>query len=271
MPRSVTDMLTGHQPAGLVGRYGQAHGHPHRIGPPRDARTDRLRRIRRVGQGRGPPGGGGVHDPIRTERAPVLPRQVVGEQIPAAARVDEPIRIHVSRGRRPGAVAVGQAGAFAAPARGGQIEQQRGGDLAVVGVRGVGERAVQLAEPGRDPGRQHLAEFQQRRQGRLVASRDPAERGGAQPDGDREGLLLVKDQRRNAGPWPEVIAAPRTHLRFDAIAELTQPGDVPAHRPLGDLQPGGEIRARPRRPRRQQRQQPQQPRRGVDHGSQSAR
>jgi hypothetical protein len=129
----------------------------------------------------------------------------------------------------------------------------------------VHERGVHLAQPVRDPRRQDLPQFQQRRKRGLIAAEDAAERCLAQCDGHGECLLVVEDQRQHPGAATQAVAAPRPGLGLDSVAEFPQPGDVPADGALGDLHPLGQFPAGPRRSRGQQRDQSQQTGGSADH------
>ena len=57
--------------------------------------------------------------------------------------------------------------------------------------------------------RQHLLELDQRADGRLLDPGHRCARGGAQPDRDRDRLLLVEQQRRHRGAGAQPVAAGR--------------------------------------------------------------
>ena len=80
-------------------------------------------------------------------------------------------------------------------------------------------------------------------------------RAGAQPDRDRDRLLVVEQQRRQRGAGAEPVAADGAAGGVHRVAEVAQPLDVVAHGPRGDLEPFGQFGAGPLAGRLQQRQQ----------------
>lgn len=70
-------------------------------------------------------------------------------------------------------------------------------------------------------------------------------RGGLEPDGERDGLVVVDHQwwQRRAGG--ELVAAVHAALRLHRVAEFAQPVDVPAQGTHRDAQPFGQVGAGP--------------------------
>ena len=130
--------------------------------------------------------------------------------------------------------------------------------------------ALQRADPVAQPGRQHLLELGQRAHRGLLDPGDRAAGGRAQPDRDRDGLLVVEQQRRQGRAGAEPVAAGDAGGGVHRVAEVAQPVDVAADGARGDPQPLGQLGAGPVAPGLQQRQQAQQPRRGLQHGLESA-
>jgi hypothetical protein len=98
---------------------------------------------------------------------------------------------------------------------------------------------------GPTTGRQDLLELHQRAHGGLL---DPGHRcacGGAQPDRDRDRLLVVEQQRRHRAPGAQPVPAGGSGQRLDRIAELAQALDVTPDRAAGDLEPVGQLAPRP--------------------------
>ena len=101
----------------------------------------------------------------------------------------------------------------------------------------------------------------------LLDARHRALRRRLHPDGQRDGLLVVDDERRQRGARGELVAALGAAVRVDRVAELAQPVDVAAQRARRHPQPVGQLRAGPEAVGLQQRQQPQRPRARVRHVS----
>lgn len=129
------------------------------------------------------------------------------------------------------------------------------------------ECAVQCVQLVREVCGQALAELEQRGEGGLPGAEDSAERGFAQGDGDGQGLLVVQYQRRHPGSGAEPVAAPGAGRGFDSVAQVPQPGDVPADCAVGDRHAFGQFTAGPFGARGQQRHQAQQTGGGPDHSS----
>ena len=122
-----------------------------------------------------------------------------------------------------------------------------------LGLRG--DRVHLAAQPRRHQG-QHLRERLHRP---VVHPGDGAGRRRTQPDGDRDRLLVLEQQRRERPAGAQLVAAGGAADGVDGVAELAQPVDVAAQRPRAHLEPVGELRARPVAVGLEQGQQPQHP------------
>ena len=86
-----------------------------------------------------------------------------------------------------------------------------------------------------------------------------------QGDHHRDRLVLVDDQRRHRAAGRQLVAAVDPAVGVDRVAEVAQPLDVAAQRPLGHLEPARQLGAGPEPVGLQQRQQPQRPGARVRH------
>ncbi|HSJ46551.1 MAG TPA: hypothetical protein VK923_17880 [Euzebyales bacterium] len=91
--------------------------------------------------------------------------------------------------------------------------------------------------------------------GRLLDAGDRAARGCAQADRDRDGLIVVKQQRRERRAGTELVAAGYAGFAMDGVSEAAQAFDVVAHRSGRDTEPVGELWSAPAAACLQQRQQ----------------
>ncbi len=64
-------------------------------------------------------------------------------------------------------------------------------------------------------------------------------------EGDRDGLLVVEEQRRQVGPGAQAVPARRPAHGLHPVAEVAEPVDVAAQGPRTDGQPGREFVPRP--------------------------
>ncbi len=104
---------------------------------------------------------------------------------------------------------------------------------------------VEGAHPSAQPVRQHLFQLGEGAHRRLADALDALSGGGAQADGDRDGLVVVQQQRGQFGTRAQLVAAPGAGARVDRVSQLAQPVHVPADRARGDAEPPGEFGARP--------------------------
>ena len=88
---------------------------------------------------------------------------------------------------------------------------------------------------------------------------------GSQGDGDGDGLVVVEQERRQRRPRLELVAAGDAGAGVDRIAEFAKPVDVAAERPLADVQPLGQVAARPGAMRLQERHEAEHPPARVRH------
>ena len=89
--------------------------------------------------------------------------------------------------------------------------------------------------------------------------------GGAQSEGDGHRLFVTEQQRRQLASAAQLIAPAHAGCGFDGVAEIAEPVDVAAHRPVCHVQPLGQLGARPRGSVLQQGQQRQHPAGTVAH------
>jgi hypothetical protein len=87
----------------------------------------------------------------------------------------------------------------------------------------------------------------------------------AQAHGDRDGLVVVQQQRRQGRAGAEPVAAADAAAGVHRVAEAAQPLHVVVDGPGRHPEPLGQLRAGPVGPRLEQRQHAQQPRRGPQH------
>jgi hypothetical protein len=258
----------------LNGRCRRVHGYPRPVPPPggRDARRYPHREI--VGRqrpGNEPAAAGRPQaDPVDAERPPVAGTCVEGHEVPAPPPVHQLVRLRFAVAARTVMGHVREPQPLPEPAgrrdRGEHVRVHQGpGDAG----HGRDDR-LQRAHPVPQPGRQHLLELAERPQRRLLDPGDRAARRCPQPDGDRDGLLVVEQQRRHRGPRAEPVTPGRTPRGEHWIPQLTQLLHVVPNSPRRHPQPRTQLGAGPLARGLQQRKQPQQPRRRLPHGFQSA-
>ena len=201
-------------------------------------------------------------EPIDPERPPVDPVRVPGDQVPAPAGVDQAMRLDPALARAAVPVVVVEAQLPPIAADPGQHRQHVRIDR---GPRPLGDEHGVRLERGHaaaQPDRQDLLELGERAQRRFLDAGDRSP--GARPETHRErdGLVIVEQQRRQRRPGREPVAADRPARGVDRIAETAQPFDVVPDRPRADLETLGQLRPRPVPGRLEQREEPQEPRRG---------
>jgi hypothetical protein len=157
-----------------------------------------------------------------------------------AAQRDEPVRLDVDRpGLRGVVAAVPHAnGSLGAAGEGGGDQHVAAGatpgpfrrslDVGERGQPGAPARGDDLCELGQGGDRGGLDAFDRHRT--------------AQSEGDGGHLVGIEQQRRHRAAGREPIATGRAGLGVDAIAQLTQAGDVTARGALGDAEAGRELR-----------------------------
>jgi hypothetical protein len=107
----------------------------------------------------------------------------------------------------------------------------------------VGRHGV---DPTAQPRRQDLLQLGQgTHRGLLDPGHHAAAGGRPQSHGDRDGLLVVQQQRRQGRARAEPVAAGDTAGRVDRVAEVAEPLHVAADGPGADGEPVGQLRARP--------------------------
>ena len=185
----------------------------------------------------------GPVEAVDAECPPVLAAAVPGDQVPAAAEVDERVRLDLAA--RVGAVAasVGEAKALGVAAGRGDHRQM----LRVDGRAGDGgrdRRRPQSADTAAQVRRQDLLELDEGADRGLLDAGHGRPSGRAQPDRDRDRLVVVEQQRRHRGAGAKPVAAGRSAQRLDRIAEGAQALDVAPDRPPGHLEPLAPARRR---------------------------
>jgi len=133
------------------------------------------------------------------------------------------------------------------------------------GGRHGGDDRLQGADPGAQPGRQHLLELGQRAQRGVL---DPGDRpAGRCPQSHRDGdrLVVVKQQRRHGRARPEPVPSRGAPRREHGVAKLTQLVHIIPNSPRRHPQPLGEFGSRPVARGLQQREQSEQPRGSFQH------
>ncbi|KFD44437.1 hypothetical protein IU11_02465 [Cellulosimicrobium sp. MM] len=113
-----------------------------------------------------------------------------------------------------------------------------------VRVRGAGgARGPERGETTAQAVRHDLLQLGERGRPGLLEARRAGR--GPQPDGDRDGLGVVEQERGQPRPGAEPVPAARAAHRVDGVAELAQAGDVVADRAVADVEALGELGARP--------------------------
>ncbi|GGW69565.1 hypothetical protein GCM10010340_54710 [Streptomyces griseoloalbus] len=181
------------------------------------------------------------------------------------------MRFHGATGRRAVVAPVLEAQALGVPAEVGQLGQH--GRVDGVGAGAAQHRhgeGVQGTHAAAQPVRQHLLQLGEGAYGGLADALHALPGGGAQPDGDGHGLLVVQEQRRQFGARAQLVATAGARAGVDGVAELAQPVHVAAHGAGADPEPVGQIGAGPLAVGLEQGQQAQQACRGLQHGAESA-
>jgi hypothetical protein len=181
---------------------------------------------------------------VDTECPPRVAATVPRDQVPAAAVIDERVRLDLAAAVDALAAAIVEAEALGVAARRGDHREVLGLD------RGAPdrERDRRRAERPHTPPqvrRQDLLELHQGSHGRLLDSRHRRACGGAQADRDRDCLLVVEEQRWHRASGPKPVPTRGAGERLDGIAEPAQALDVAPDRAATDLEPVGQLAARP--------------------------
>ena len=208
--------------------------------------------------------GDGRRDAIDAEGPPVLPGRVPGDEVPAPVHVDDAMRFDGSLALGAAVVAVPELDA--AVARAGGRQGRYGPELhGRSGLRQADERRTQrLRLPSQALGQDAL-ELRHRPLRGVLHPRHRARRRDVQCDGDRDRLVVVEHQRKKERARLEAVAARGPRRRLHRIPETAQAIDVPPERPVRDLEPRGQVGARPAPPRLQDRQEAQDAHRGLQH------
>ena len=130
---------------------------------------------------------------------------------------------------------------------------RRGGGIA----RTSDGREFQGVEAAPERRWHHLANRAERADGGLFDASAHG-RGRTQRDGDRDGLFVVEEERRQRVAGVEAVSALGAHGGLDAVAHLAETFDVSANRALADVEAGCQQRSRPLAAGLQQRQQAEQ-------------
>ncbi|GGO57881.1 hypothetical protein GCM10012286_75750 [Streptomyces lasiicapitis] len=257
----------------LLQRVMEADGGPLRVRARGDAARDERRQVlggRRTGLAartvRGP-----RRDTVHAERTPVGAVQVPGDEVPAALGAHKPVRLHDAAALAAAVVPVVEAQPLRVPADGGEFGQHGGvdGGLAARGVQHRHGERVQRADTAAQPAGQHLFELAESPHRTLPDALDALPGGGPEPHRHGHRLVVVKQQRRQLGPRPQLIAPARARTGVHGIPELAKPIDVPPHRTRRDPEPLREITTGPLPMGLQQGQQLEQPSGGLQHAPDS--
>ena len=112
--------------------------------------------------------------------------------------------------------------------------------------------------------RQDLAKLRERPDGG-AARVDGVRDDRPQPERDRDGLVIVEQERRHRAAADEPVPADAPHRRLDRVPEVAQALDVAPDRPARHLQPLGDLGARPVAAILEQGEQPQESAGAVSH------
>ena len=144
-------------------------------------------------------------------------------------------------------------------------DEHLGADLLGAGALQVGGRLMQRSHPGGQVVGEQMVQAGQDRDRSLFQTGHAAVDGGAQSEGDGHRLFVTEQQRRQLASAAQLIAPAHAGCGFDGVAEIAEPVDVAAHRPVCHVQPLGQLGARPRGSVLQQGQQRQHPAGTVAH------
>jgi len=219
---------------------------------------------REVRRAEGAAAGRAQGEPVQAVRRPRPGARVAADDVPPALPGDQPVRLQLDALVRP----VERPQAVVVADRRGDLGEHGRIHLGVLDV-GVGvdrsraRRVAQRHELAAQPVGQDVLELGQ---GPAAAVLEAGDSGhGAQPDRDRDRLLVVEKQWRELRADAEPVVPVAAAGRVDGVAELAEPGDVVAHRPVGDAEALGELGAGPVDPRLHQSQQLENPSRSCLH------
>ena len=272
------DRGPGADPAAYV-LLARSHGRgePQLLLPPRQPRPD-VRRGVAAGDLARPehrPGAGGLREPVEPEGAPVVALEVVRQQVPAPADRHQLVRLGVATAVLPGRAAAARGVAEPQPlaGRGSPGRPSPARDASTSGARENGESTVAARSASarrRSRVGQHLHHLRQRRQRRL---REGAGEGARRAAPSATTIAIASSSSTTSGgiepAGRQLVAAVDPAVGVDRVAEVAQPLDVAAQRPLRHLEPARQLGAGPEPVGLQQRQQPQRPGARVRHVDQS--
>ncbi len=245
-----------HAGAGDVDRLVEQRAALHRPGPAQGA-DQPARRIHALGQlPLRNAHAGAVHggDAVEPERPPVGAVVVERDQIPAATRGHQVVRFDETLAYAAAGLGVCETHLLVRAACRRQSRQRFGIHLdPATGREHVGPRQVRHPTP--QSAGQHLFEFRQGPQRGVLDAGDRRPRAGAQPDGDRDGFLVVEHQRRQRRARDQAISADIALGGVHRIPEFAQPFDIPPDGARTGPQPLGQFDAGPFPRGLQQRQQ----------------
>lgn len=205
----------------------------------------------------------GLGDTVDAEGAPLTDIAIPTDQVPAAAGVGRLERLDAALTLPALIVAVGEADTFAAQAAGGHDDQRLGGDVRDLRRAHVNRGRVQGAY-ALSKGRGHdLFDLGQSRHRGGIDPRDGRGRREPQADGEGHRLVVVEEQRREPPSDAELVPV---RGGIHRVAQVPQPGDVPAHCSGRDVQALGELLAAPGRTRLEQRVKAKKSRRRIHVG-----
>jgi hypothetical protein len=210
-------------------------------------------------------GGGGIGDPVDAEGAPALAPDVPPDQVPAPADRHERVGLHLPSRRVPVTPPVGEAHPLAVAARGAEQRQVLCVDRRPVPGGRRRRRRADVAHALAQVRGEHLLELDEGAQRRLLDPLDGRPRRRAQADGDRNGLVLVEQQRGHRGPGRQPVAPGGAGERPHRVAEAPQAVHVAPDGALGHPEPAGQLGPRPVPPRLQQREELEQAARRRGH------
>lgn len=104
---------------------------------------------------------------------------------------------------------------------------------------------MKVGDAAPQPLGEHLLELRERSQCWLLQTGDGPRGGRSKSESHRERLFILEMQGRQGSPGPELVSPGHAGARLDRIAQASQPVDVAAKRPRGDLEPFGQLLTAP--------------------------